>query len=280
MYFWKYIRNKFLGVIWLLMVALPAMGLVWIKENHPDVLPSVVMWVIIPGYLFYVASTFYLLNASIHHMDEDPLISFREAVKLSFDDFRLLMRFVPVIGSLFEPDEDKTHYDPDDDVQLTDGGRSMSPESVEDGPEPDFDGAIRWPNMRAVKAWHWMVPLLAVAIAAVIVSLPRNGNVASDPKDIMNFDPAVVMKIIVRSDGSVLVDGEATDLESIPAKLAVLRERKGVIWYYRANPDREPPPNSTDLFKMIMDARCSISFFMNEDFSVPFDPGRKPATSK
>ena len=42
-------------------------------------------------------------------------MSFVVAVKLSYGDFRLLLRFVPVIGPLFEPDEDKTRYDPEEE---------------------------------------------------------------------------------------------------------------------------------------------------------------------
>jgi hypothetical protein len=73
------------------------------------------MWIIVPAYLFVVASSFYLLLASIRHLDEDPLISFWEALKRGYGGLRILLQFIPVIGSLFQPDEDKTRYDPDDE---------------------------------------------------------------------------------------------------------------------------------------------------------------------
>ena len=45
----------------------------------------------------------------------DEAISFWTALKRSYGDFRLLLRLVPIIGPLFESDEDKTHFDPDDE---------------------------------------------------------------------------------------------------------------------------------------------------------------------
>lgn len=115
MYLWKLLRYKFLMVIWLCGVGLPAIGLGWLKEHHPELVPPLLMWVITPAFLFYCAGSFYICLATSRHMDDDTAISLWAAVKLSYGDFRLLLRFVPVIGPLFEPDEDKTHYDPQDE---------------------------------------------------------------------------------------------------------------------------------------------------------------------
>ncbi len=115
MYLWKFLRNKFLMVMWLCCAALPAAGLNWMREHHPELVPSLLMWLFAPAYLFYCAGSFYICFTTIRHLDEDPIISFWAALKRSYADFRLLLRFVPIIGSLFEPDEDKTHYDPEDE---------------------------------------------------------------------------------------------------------------------------------------------------------------------
>jgi hypothetical protein len=115
MFLWKLLRYKFLMVVWLCVIGLPAAGLIWVKEHHPELVPSVLMWFIIPGFLFCSAGSFFICLATSRHMDDDLTMSLWAAVKLSYGDFRALLSFVPVIGRLFEPDEDKAHYDPEDD---------------------------------------------------------------------------------------------------------------------------------------------------------------------
>jgi len=113
-YFSQSLRNKLLTMVWLGIAVLPAFGLCWVKEEYPNI-PSALMTMLIIGYLCYCVCALYLYVAVIHHLDHDPTLSFWGALKRGMASLRLLLRFVPVIGSLFEPDEDKTHYDPDDE---------------------------------------------------------------------------------------------------------------------------------------------------------------------
>ncbi|MFA6046577.1 MAG: hypothetical protein WC718_16450 [Phycisphaerales bacterium] len=113
--------------------------------------------------------------------------------------------------------------------------------------------------------------LLALLLAAV-------GLRAADKKP--DFDPSVVLKIIIRADGTVLADGVSTKLAEVPAKLTALSEKKGVVWFYRANPEGEPPPNSMEVLKMVIDARRPIQLFTKEDFSETVGPDGKPKKMK
>lgn len=113
--------------------------------------------------------------------------------------------------------------------------------------------------------------LLALLLAAV-------GLRAADKKP--DFDPSVVLKIIIRADGAILVDGVSTKLSEVPAKLTALSEKKGVVWFYRANPESEPPPNSMEVLKMVIDARRPIQLFTKEDFSETVGPDGKPKKVK
>jgi hypothetical protein len=49
--------------------------------------------------------------------------------------------------------------------------------------------------------------------------------------------------------------------------LDALKEKKGVVWFYRANPQGEPPPHSMDVMKLVIDKRLPIALFVKEDFS-------------
>jgi hypothetical protein len=111
MYLWKILRSKFLKLTWLCVALLPASGAGWLRERQ---LPSLLMWVVVAAYLLYCGSTFYVCIRTIRHLDEDPAISIWAALRRSCGSLWLLLGFVPVVGSFFEPDEDKTRYDPDE----------------------------------------------------------------------------------------------------------------------------------------------------------------------
>lgn len=95
-----------------------------------------------------------------------------------------------------------------------------------------------------------------------------------------DYETSIVLKIVIHADGSILVDGARTNLPEVPAKLVSLTERKGVVWFSRANPEGEPPPNSMEVLKMIMDARRPIQLFTKEDFSETVGPDGKPQKVK
>jgi predicted acyltransferase len=110
MFLWKGIRNKFLVLVWFGAVALPALGMIWNREHLP-----ILMWLIVPAFILYCAGSIYMCVGIARQMDEDASLSPWEATKRSYGSPRLLLSFLPIIEALFEPDEDKTHYDPDED---------------------------------------------------------------------------------------------------------------------------------------------------------------------
>ena len=75
------------------------------------------------------------------------------------------------------------------------------------------------------------------------------------------------LKVIVRADGTILADGTRSDLGDLARRLDALKEKKGVVWYHRANPQGEPPPHSMDVMKLVVDKRLPIALFVKEDFS-------------
>ena len=115
MHLWQWFRNKFLLVAWLGIVAAPGIGLRWLDEKHPEFVPSPIMAMLVIAYLLYCVAAFYLLMSTIHHLDEDPAVTFFGAVRRGIGSLRQLILWIPIFGALFEPDEDKTHYDPDDE---------------------------------------------------------------------------------------------------------------------------------------------------------------------
>jgi len=92
---------------------------------------------------------------------------------------------------------------------------------------------------------------------------------------------APVMKIVVRTDDNVLVDGAAVSPDAIPKMLEAIDGKEGCVWFYHANPDHPPTATALRIMKMVISAKRYLELFTKEDFSemIPHDPvlehGRK-----
>lgn len=76
-----------------------------------------------------------------------------------------------------------------------------------------------------------------------------------------------VGKIAVSAAGAVSFDGAPVTLDALRAKLAALKERNGVVWYYREAGTQAPPPQAMEVIKLIVDTRVPITMSTKPDYS-------------
>jgi hypothetical protein len=79
--------------------------------------------------------------------------------------------------------------------------------------------------------------------------------------------PVTLLKITIKSDGTLLVDGVATDLQKLDIKLGVLKANEGEVWYYRENARSEPPPIANAVLDLITKHLVAVSMSTKPDFS-------------
>ncbi len=77
----------------------------------------------------------------------------------------------------------------------------------------------------------------------------------------------VIAKVRVYQDGRITMDGDLASLEDLRAAFARLKERDGVVWYYREAGASEPHANATAVVQAIVEARLPVSLSSQEDFS-------------
>ena len=94
------------------------------------------------------------------------------------------------------------------------------------------------------------------------------------------MNEAVVAKVAVKEDGALFFNGTKVAISDLGRLLAPIKEKGGVVWYYRANPDGEPPPNAMDVLKVIMAQRLPTKLFVKEDFSEFVGADGKPHQEK
>ena len=107
----RYFR-KFLFVFWLIVTSPPFLLFAWFIRTHEN-LQSWLGWIGLPLGLAWFFGSWWLSETTARHMFEENL-AFLLAVRHSLTDFRWKLALMPLIGSLFMPDEDKTKYDDDD----------------------------------------------------------------------------------------------------------------------------------------------------------------------
>jgi hypothetical protein len=107
----KYFR-KFLFVFWLVVTSPPLLLFAWLIHSHEN-LQSWLSWLGLPLGLAWLLGSLWLGIATARHLFEEKRL-FLDSLRRSLTDLRLQLALVPIIGSLFMPDEDKTKYDDDD----------------------------------------------------------------------------------------------------------------------------------------------------------------------
>ena len=77
--------------------------------------------------------------------------------------------------------------------------------------------------------------------------------------------PAI--RIDISKTGHIFVGGKETSLESLRLKLIRLKEKGGVVLYYRENPEKDPPEKALDVMRMITEQQLPVKLCRLPDCS-------------
>ena len=87
-----------------------------------------------------------------------------------------------------------------------------------------------------------------------------------------------ILKIAVKVDGVVTVNGSPTTIDSLRASLTQLAEQNGVVWYYREAGQSEAPPESDEIIKAVIENRLPIKLSSRPDYSDAIGTDGRPTT--
>ena len=76
-----------------------------------------------------------------------------------------------------------------------------------------------------------------------------------------------VLKVGVDAHGTITLDGKVISLEELREEFAAAVGTDPVVWYYRAEPEGEPPEQATLVMQAIVENLFPISFSSEPDFS-------------
>ena len=81
-----------------------------------------------------------------------------------------------------------------------------------------------------------------------------------------------ILKIAVMSDGRLLVDGAAMQLEALDQSLQRLKAEKGCVYYYRENASEAAPPVAREVIRAVVKARLPLRLSTKPDYSDAYKP--------
>jgi hypothetical protein len=89
-----------------------------------------------------------------------------------------------------------------------------------------------------------------------------------------------VARVSAFSSGKLLLNGKSTDLQSLDAELKRLKAIGGSVWYYRENPQSEPPSQAMEAIKLVVHHQLPISMSSKPDFSDYIDENGRSVPRK
>ncbi|MCA9038171.1 MAG: hypothetical protein KDA91_23765 [Planctomycetaceae bacterium] len=95
----------------------------------------------------------------------------------------------------------------------------------------------------------------------------------SNDQNTTPFDDTNVAKVKVLADGTILLNDKQVVIDELKTAFAELKEKNGVVWYYREKGAGEPPPQAMSVMEAVVDAKLPIKLSSNPDFSDSVGPG-------
>jgi len=74
-----------------------------------------------------------------------------------------------------------------------------------------------------------------------------------------------IAKVKVNQTGTIYLNGKVVTIEALKQEFARLKQGNGAVWYYRENPQGEPPPQAMAVIQAIIDANLPVRV-MERDF--------------
>ena len=76
-----------------------------------------------------------------------------------------------------------------------------------------------------------------------------------------------IAKVKVLADGTILLNDKKVTIDDLNIAFNKLKNKNGVVWYYRENAEGQPPPQSMAVIKTVVEAKLPIKLSTKPDFS-------------
>jgi len=99
--------------------------------------------------------------------------------------------------------------------------------------------------------------MLKYLFALLVLFVPLSGATQS---------PSIA-RVSALANGKLLLNGRTVELPTMEQEFQRLKGSHGTVWYYRENPQSEPPPQAMDVIKLVIQYGLPLSMSSKPDFS-------------
>jgi len=111
---------------------------------------------------------------------------------------------------------------------------------------------------------------LGILVMAMLLTLGC-GQQSKQPQARAPRNTGAALKVAVLKTGVIQANGKAVTLTELDELLATSKSRNGEVWYYREAAKEEPPPQATEVIKLVIKHQLPISMSSKPDFSDMID---------
>jgi hypothetical protein len=76
-------------------------------------------------------------------------------------------------------------------------------------------------------------------------------------------------RLVLSEDGDLSLDDESVTMDALPAKIGEVKARGGSIWYHRAGPRDQRPPEAMQVLNILVEAQVPVQLYEDAEFTRP-----------
>jgi hypothetical protein len=110
-----------------------------------------------------------------------------------------------------------------------------------------------------------LLPLVLLAFSLPVLSgCSKKGGAGAEAAK-----AAGASRLVLSEDGEVRFEDEALTLDELPAKVGEVKARGGSIWYHRAGPRDQRPPEAMQVLNILVEAQVPVQLYEDAEFTRP-----------
>jgi len=110
------------------------------------------------------------------------------------------------------------------------------------------------------------LPLFVLAFSLIVACSKKSEPGAAG---VETARAAGATSLVLLENGELMLDGEPVTMDELPQKIGEVKARNGNIWYHRAGPRGQRPPEAMQVLNILVSAQVPVQLYEDIEFTRP-----------